>query len=473
MRSRATLVASIVATVTASQSVIEPLLVSYDSYARPGTEDGQACAASSNATQVVVQFRMYNLHSVDEKKRSYQMDGDMSTTWTDPRLAYGNLSCHDEIVLSNYNAGAKLWVPGVYILEAMKESIGGAGGSMAAMGQSTTITRNGTVSWIRRIRIELLCPTFNWGQLPFDTQRCPIELRSFAYDANEVAVVWPKACDRCGAAPYTTSEWGVTLGSRWTANADGKATARMCIDLQRSSNTYRFTITVAVLLVAAAYCGFFIPAAAAPARVALAFLCFLMVLNNLNAVLARCVAGEPGVLKRLPRRPCPSPAESGPALTCAIAPTNHRLPPLMQPSENYRVWMSDFMWGSMLFNWAALVQYALLCYGVEKQKAVAAKASGAVATPRTSTASEAPTSPSQAKIRPAELPPDAWKAADPSWQDRFDSGMAKLIHLDKVFRWLFPAAYCIFLIVMFSFSGGYETGSCAAGFQELLPLDPP
>ena len=77
--------------------------------------------------------------------------------------------------------------------------------------------------------------------------------------------------------------------------------------------------------------------AAAPARVTLAFLCFLMVLNNLNGLLGR-------------------------------------LPPLLTPdsqSGNKRVWMSDFLFGTMIFNFVPLIECALL--GVDSNRCHASR----------------------------------------------------------------------------------------------------
>ena len=130
----------------------------------------------------------------------------------------------------------------------------------------------------------MLCATFNWGRLPFDKQFCPVDIRSFSYGAEDVVVEWP---GQKYTAAYISSEWLVLAGARWSEISKGKGSARLCIELQRESNTYRFTLCVSVLLVAASSLGFYLPVSAAPARVALAFLCFLMVLNNLNAVLAR------------------------------------------------------------------------------------------------------------------------------------------------------------------------------------------
>ena len=61
------------------------------------------------------------------------------------------------------------------------------------------------------------------------------------------------------------------------------ATARL--PLERNKNAlFVFGFVVAFLFVFAAYTSFWISPAAAPARVGLGFLCFLLVLNNTNAV---------------------------------------------------------------------------------------------------------------------------------------------------------------------------------------------
>lgn len=73
----------------------------------------------------------------------------------------------------------------------------------------------------------------------------------------------------------------------------------------------------------ATYSGLFISPAAAPGRIALAFLCFLMVLNNLTSVMSQ-------------------------------------LPPL---DSHTNVWLIDFLLGTTIFNFILLVEYACLPLG--------------------------------------------------------------------------------------------------------------
>ena len=54
------------------------------------------------------------MHSVNERERSYTIDGYLVLQWSDPRLEFGNLSCRDAIALPSYaNTDTKLWEPGV------------------------------------------------------------------------------------------------------------------------------------------------------------------------------------------------------------------------------------------------------------------------------------------------------------------------------------------------------------------------
>merc|ERR1712032_496269 len=112
--------------------------------------------------------------------------------------------------------------------------------------------------------------------------------------------------------------------------------AQACLRLERSPGKYEQKIFVSILLTAASYTGFFIAPAAAPARVALGFLTFLMVMNNVDAV-----------LKEMPDRP------SG-------------------KDGGEQIWLLDFMVGTTIFNFFTLLEYGLVHHGLH---VVAQKAS--------------------------------------------------------------------------------------------------
>ena len=175
-------------------------------------------------------FQLLSMHSVNERERSYTIDGYLVLQWSDPRLEFGNLSCRDAIALPSYaNTDTKLWEPGVQCMETLHESVGGSSGATHIAGESLVISRNGTVLWSRRARYKLLCDTFNFGRMPFDEQFCIATLRSFPYNEELVQLEWPDCASNpvaCGGSgqlqPYHSGEWIVTIvDQRTVTEADG------------------------------------------------------------------------------------------------------------------------------------------------------------------------------------------------------------------------------------------------------------
>ena len=195
----------------------------------------------------------------------------------------------------------------------------------------------------RRLLVEVNCPSFNFGQVPFDTQYCFITLGVYRYTDAEVELNWKNTADENGGVDMTPSggnsvasgEWSISITEVREAvkvyHAAEKHTvyryAQACIKFERHSVYFVTIMVISVLLVFANYSGLFVAAGAAPARVALAFLSFLMVLNNLNAL-------------------------------------NNRLPPLN--SQKDRVWLKDFLLGTTFFNFSLLIEYACVSYSQGK-----------------------------------------------------------------------------------------------------------
>jgi len=110
--------------------------------------------------------------------------------------------------------------------------------------------------------------------------------------------------------------------------------AKACLTLERNSIIYTNNIIFMIMMVVASYSGFYISPQAAPGRITLAFLCTLIVINNMNAVYSRL--------------------------------------PDMQGQE--RVWLADFMLITSFFIFAALVEYGFVNFGqtmylLQKEKA--------------------------------------------------------------------------------------------------------
>merc|ERR1719440_482039 len=183
-------------------------------------------------------------------------------------------------------------------------------------------------------------------KLPWDSQHCKLQIGSYMYDATEVRLQWVDV--KTGLAGLgldgtligvTSGEWEVARVSVWDEEVvytypSGDIPynyGTVCITIQRNSIQIALLgIMMGGMLVLAAYTGFYIPPGVAPARVALGFLCFMMVLNNINA-------------------------------------TVNKFPPLL---SYQRVWMIDFMLALMVLNFTALMEFGVVTYALEAQKKI-------------------------------------------------------------------------------------------------------
>jgi len=252
--------------------------------------------------------------------------------WKDPRLAFPRSVQCDKIHLETPKSeDFKIWSPKTYIVQSIKVSLAAAGREAVA------ISKDGSVFWSRRMIAELHCQGFTLGQLPFDVQHCDITIGDYMYTDAEVVVEWAEG-NLITSGPMEVEEWRARITSTGTLTAryatGNFSCTTACLQLTRSSQRLVTTLHVALLLVVASYTGFWIPAAVAPARITLAFVCFLMVLTNRQAVASK-------------------------------------LPPLMLTHE---VWFIDFLGGCMLFCFATLIEYCLVQVGlanIAKKKAAA------------------------------------------------------------------------------------------------------
>lgn len=187
--------------VTAMRNILDPMLATYDSTARPSDSEelrhnqpfNASCSAANGAAhdEAFVDLGLENLVSVDERKLTLHLDGYIRGYWTDSRLQFGPSVCRDQIVLSSLTIRnsdeATLWSPGYYIQEAVKVEMGGG-----IEGEAVFIDRDGSVFWSRRLRLELSCPNWDPSQLPWDIQFCLLTIGVYRYKATQVRLSWHK-----------------------------------------------------------------------------------------------------------------------------------------------------------------------------------------------------------------------------------------------------------------------------------------
>ena len=411
---------------TSQQEIMSHQLVGYDKTMRPSHPafaSSSPATCSSHGAPDVVQITTFivRVHGVNQIAKSYKMDGTTIVTWYDWRLNYTALSCLDVLDFLTLEDSGGLWLPDIVIAESNNERYGGEIGAMAIEGQRITIRRDGQVTWQRRFRLELGCRAMHFGQMPFDTQYCMFTFLSLRYSIDQITFV-ESSLESFGASSWVSSEWKIDKYGARSVGLHGVqdfSTLRLCMRLVRYSNSDALAIAVAIFLVCAAYSGFFVTPSAAPARVSLAFLCFLMVLNNLNSILAR-------------------------------------LPPLLMPKgDGERIWISDFLFGTMIFSFLPLVEYSLVNYGLYHKELKEAR--------KMSTVEKVVSTTNKSSIRLASLVvgDSRVQLIKDKWADWFQPSF--LADLDSIFLWLFPLTYAIFLIAMVALIDSYgpELSDCA------------
>lgn len=235
--------------------------------------------------------------------------------------------------------------------------------------------------------------------MPFDVQNCPIHLGLYRSQADAVVIEWRR--DSAGmpfgwvwTAPSLPTEWGarpLPAENRINNFSGGDYSSSVAfLELRRHPMALvGFAVVPSIIFVLASYSGFFVSAAAAPARVALGFLCTLMVLNNMNAI-----RGD--------------------------------LPEGLSFSDS---WLLAFMYGCTIFNLLALFEYAAVnFYSSLKAKATAEDKNNV-------------------KVDLWGVPPTTQTRASSS-SARIESIRGKISELDRTCRWFFPMAFFFYLVVM-------------------------
>jgi len=364
-----------------------------------------------------------------------------------------------------YTSPGNIWKPDFYLTNSVTNTYGGTHD-----GELLRIMPDGSIFWSQRIRARMAC-TMDFWYMPGDSQNCPLYLSLYGTKADQAVIQWRLNADgelealELSKNGISNTEWSVCSGpmnstiSWFSSGGYSEAEARLILT-RKDLSLAVFAVAISVFFVMLAYTGFFISPAAAPARVALGFLCFLMVLNNLNVI-------------------------------------RSALPRGLEPSKS---WLLLFMFVSLVFNFGALLEYGCVNYGMQvdaenKRKAELSKklldGSGntsanldAGSSSFSAAAKKAVSSPTAKVGQDASAPKEAsGGSADlelidqitidtgvrqdgstirappkPAKQKIFyirggkpgfnHAGVAKLKDLDSTCRWLFPLLFLITFIVM-------------------------
>ena len=222
------------------------------------------------------------------KSGTYGFSGYLRTWWTDPRLRYNGTAdggCVDKLSFGQAER-AQIWKPTFYWEGARSVSMPS---SSDGTGELLEVYPDGSIWWSRQVSFELSCGfAANLTNLPFDTHTCKFTMGMYADTTTESYLRW-KEDREFGIDNHdgTTcmNEWFVTGFEQedllQVYSADNYTYAQARISFSRSPKVMLdLWLFPAMLMLACAYCGFYIDPRATPARVALGMLAIVVSANN-------------------------------------------------------------------------------------------------------------------------------------------------------------------------------------------------
>ncbi|CAK9064694.1 unnamed protein product [Durusdinium trenchii] len=259
------------------EEITANLTVGYDEFAHPGQLTGEP-------VQVEIMLFVASIVQVNQKDQQLAMEGYYRSAWTDPRLNLTQWPGCEALIIPTKSW--PFWQPDIYFDNSVKEWYGAGG---------LTISPNGYVYRSERFSHVFGCP-MSYSTLPFDKQTCVVRMSSYAYDVSNVAANIFQAggvdlpADYKGTTefalrpPYSrvqTEYYGVG------ANQKGYNFVLLYFELQRMPDSFMmFVFVTCILFTFVSWSGLFINRTVAPARVAIAVIPVLIMLNLENNVIS-------------------------------------------------------------------------------------------------------------------------------------------------------------------------------------------
>ena len=244
---------------------------------------------------------IYGVKNVDQINQVATIDMFLRTMWTDPRLAFapaseggcfGNpMSPEGELAFDGTPEGS-IWTPGVAIMNIDEPQL--------VQYSSWWVYPSGFVFWSKKIQIKVKCD-FDFGQLPYDTQMCPIRLVGWRDVDYDIAFQFHNSPLFPAKSEGMALEWNVT--DLTMAAADPKDSGFIWggqglewrLFLTRNPGTYESYVLVPIhMIICVTYLSFYISRYAVPARVAVVMICLLGLVNLSGGVRSNMPRSDQG-----------------------------------------------------------------------------------------------------------------------------------------------------------------------------------
>jgi len=267
------LLATVASKCPTPEEIMQNLTVDYDAQAHPGL-------MTSESVTVKVMLYIMSLVSVDQKEQQMEVHGFYRTQWVDQRLAMAERfkGC-DLVTLPLSSLGSPIWQPDIYFDNSVSEWYGRG---------SVTLYPQGQVFRTQRFFHRFVCP-MTFTRLPFDHQHCTIKMGSYSFGVKDLNITSYDAGGVALPSDYKgNEEFLVTSATSkvkmevydGTGDESGHSYLIIQLTLSRLSDCFMwFVVVTGVLFILVTYSGLFIDRKVAPARVAMAVIPVLIMLN--------------------------------------------------------------------------------------------------------------------------------------------------------------------------------------------------
>lgn len=180
----------------------------YDKYTRP-----ELARNGSAPDRASLQFHVVSLWEVSDLERTFGLDIWLRQKWVDWRLQYPSEAEGGCIPAGDHRQGFplstidELWTPDIYI-ENLVDSTTTAG--------SFWIYPDGTVAYVRQMRLRLYCHGMKLDQMPIDTKLCKVQIGTWLHDAAQLSLDFYDAGPAASERGAVTVDMGASLGEHGT-----------------------------------------------------------------------------------------------------------------------------------------------------------------------------------------------------------------------------------------------------------------
>ncbi|KAH6930941.1 hypothetical protein HPB50_021043 [Hyalomma asiaticum] len=189
-------------------SFIDDILADYDKRLWPtyGTDD---------PTFAEVELWVNSFGPLDSSNMDYPVNLYLRESWFDPRLSLLRHGVNETFVINGGDIADQLWKPDLIFVNVKAARVQ----EITVPTSLVRIFPNGRVLYSVRLDLRLSC-TMDFQLYPFDTQKCHIIMRPYAYTVNEVALIWKDDNPVTLTRPVTLSEFQLVDSYNTTLNQE-------------------------------------------------------------------------------------------------------------------------------------------------------------------------------------------------------------------------------------------------------------